>query len=93
MAVGDLNNDGFIDVVSISDGDVPAGLPQVPAAVQYGSPFDDKAVIVPILAPGENPGEFVYTGAEFMPGSLGVQISSGDNGNTGLQLMLVAASA
>ncbi|MDJ0571595.1 MAG: CRTAC1 family protein [Pleurocapsa sp. MO_192.B19] len=80
VAVGDLNNDGFVDIVSVSNFDFPdAALADYEA--NYGSPFDETAAFVPTFIPTDNPGEFVWSGLEFPDGTLSVEINSADNGN------------
>ncbi|NEO47785.1 MAG: CRTAC1 family protein [Moorea sp. SIO4A3] len=81
VAVGDLNHDGFSDIVSVSNFDSPEPIPLQPYSVTYGSPFDETALFVPTFVPTENPGEFVWSGLELPDGTLSVEINSGDNGN------------
>lgn len=85
MAVGDLNEDGFVDIVSVSNFDIPPSTPLVPfyeiaPHVKWGSPFDEEASMVPTFIP-TGPGEFVWSGIDVVDGSLAVEISSADNGN------------
>jgi hypothetical protein len=84
-AVGDLNNDGFPDVVTASAMDIPNSVPLVPFPVSqppnaYGSPFDSSADFVPQFSP-TGPGTFAWNGYEFPNGTLQVQVNSADNGN------------
>ncbi|MDD9932433.1 MAG: CRTAC1 family protein [Myxococcales bacterium] len=80
MATADLNGDGFVDVVSVSNFNEPEPIPLVPYEVSYGSVFD-IAAIVPTFIPTGNPGEWVFSGIELPDGDLSVELSSGDNGN------------
>ncbi len=80
MATADLNGDGFVDVVSVSNFNEPEPIPLVPYEVSYGSVFD-IAAIVPTFIPTGNPGEWVFSGIQLPDGDLSVELSSGDNGN------------
>lgn len=87
MAVGDLNNDGFMDIISVSSEDWPEPLPLVPYVpdeLKIGTPFDHDIFIWPIFTP-INPMDlsqgFVWSGLDSVDGSLSVEINSADNGN------------
>ncbi|HLF28768.1 MAG TPA: CRTAC1 family protein [Anaerolineae bacterium] len=86
LAVGDLNNDGFVDIVSVSSFAIPESAPLMPFSVSYGSPFDADAKFVPSFVPNGNPLEFVWSGVEFPEGVLSVEINSGDNRNKWVQV-------
>jgi enediyne biosynthesis protein E4 len=85
VAVGDLNNDGFVDVVTVSNIDIPAPLPIVPWPFDLGSPFDPLNGFVPVWAP-DGAGGFNYTGLTFPNGSLSVELSSG-NSNRSIEVL------
>jgi len=80
LALGDLNQDGFVDIVSTSNFDYPESVPLVPDSDGLGSPFDSLAAIVPTFVPTEN-GEFAWSGLVLPDGTLSVEINSADNGN------------
>lgn len=86
VAVGDLNNDGFDDVVSVSN----FNLFGAPArdAVALGGPFDGSVLLVDNFVPSEDDSSiFVPTGVLFPDnGTLSVELSSGDNGNNWIQV-------
>ncbi|MEM7156171.1 MAG: CRTAC1 family protein [Myxococcota bacterium] len=85
LAVGDLDDDGFADVVTVSNLDNPDPIPLVPyEGGTYGSVFDDSA-FVPTFAP-IGPGEFVFTGIEPEDGTVSVELNSGDNGNNWVKI-------
>src|SRR6266542_3136794 len=90
VAAGDLNNDGFDDVVTASAMDIPDSVPltRYPVSLPpnaYGSPFDATAYFVEQFSPIA-PGVFVWNGYEFSNGTLQVQIYSADNGNDWIKL-------
>jgi len=80
LATGDLNQDGFVDIISVSSFDSPQPIPQIPMGFALGGPNDPYANFVPTFAPVE-PGVWVWTGFEYPNGSLSVEINSADNGN------------
>lgn len=85
-----MDNDGFADVVSVSNFDAPEPTPLVPYGVDYDSTFD-AAAIVPTFAPTGTPFEFVYTGIEVEDGTLSVELNSADNGNNWVQVHTLGA--
>ncbi len=95
VAVGDLNQDGFIDMVSVSNFDVPesvlSSITKDGEPVQLNSQFDDTAFIVETFLPTEEPNVFVYNDSlpEFPNGTLSVEISSADNGNNWVEVNLL----
>ena len=81
MAIGDLDDDGFPDIVSASSHDVQDAIPLSPVGLPLGSAFDADAFYQPFFLPTAALG--VWTAAGFpdnVDGSLAVEISSG-NGN------------
>ncbi len=79
MAVGDLDLDGFVDMVSVSSFDLPEEVPMVLSPAQYGTGFDDTAFLG--ITWDATPEGFVWRGISRLEGSLSVEISSGGNGN------------
>jgi len=83
LAVGDLDGNGFVDVVTVANLMTPPELPLLPSPVSYGDPLDATAFIVPIMRLVNGPGEppaYVWNGFENGLGDLKVEIAS-DNGN------------
>jgi hypothetical protein len=95
MAVGDLDGDGFVDIVSVSNQNAPFPLfplvPYAPFITPFTSPFNALASFVPIFAV-PNPGEFVRTGASSPNGTLAIEMNSGGNGNGSAQVQLLGSS-
>jgi hypothetical protein len=84
-AVGDLNNDGFEDIVTVSAMNVPDSVPLTrdPGSLPpngYGSPFDPQAYFIQQFRP-TGPGTFAWNGYEFSNGTLQVQINSASDDN------------
>jgi len=79
-AAGDLDGDGFPDVVSASSFDIPKDVPQRPFGLKYDSPFDRAAVYTAFMEPAPG-GTFVPKNLDFPDGRLVIDLNSGDNGN------------
>lgn len=79
-AAGDLDLDGFPDIVSVSSFDIPPSIEQTPYDLNWGSPFDASAVYTAILEPVPG-GSFLPKNVEFPNGRLVIDRNSGDNGN------------
>ena len=78
VAIGDLDRNGFVDVVSAANATIPEPLPLVPMPASYGGPLDATAFFVPLFAP-VGPGLFVWTGLDLHPGDLSVEIHRGND--------------
>lgn len=79
-ATGDLNQDGFPDLVTASAFEIPKDIPLKAYPVDHGSPFDANARYVEVFA--EAGGDaYVWNGLDFPDGRLVVEINNGnDNG-------------
>jgi enediyne biosynthesis protein E4 len=89
VAVGDLNGDGFEDIVSASNFNTEekdfrlfAGLFFPP----FGSPFDDVSGVEVAFTSAINPGFQTYVDPILVAGNLVVEINSADNGNGWAQI-------
>lgn len=87
VGVGDLNRDGFEDIVTVSSYDRTVSARFQLATLftgPTGSPFDPISRFEQAWAGNVNPGFMVFladNGREVVNGTLGVEISSADNGN------------
>ena len=89
VAVGDLDRDGFDDVVSVSNCDIQDSIPVFPHAPVYGSPVDDLVFYQANLLPTAVPFEWAPSTIDSNDdGSLSVELNSGDNGNQWVRVAL-----
>ncbi|MDA8019022.1 MAG: VCBS repeat-containing protein [Thermoanaerobaculia bacterium] len=72
-AIGDLDRDGLVDAVAVSNLTLPAAAPLLPSPVSYQSAFDATARFSPIFAP--TPGGMVWTGIDYEPGLLSLDMN------------------
>lgn len=93
VAVGDLDNNGFQDIVSVANFDIDPSTPMILSPAATGSPFDETAFYVPTWTPDFAQGVFVPTeprsAFQLTEGSLSVEINNGDNDNNWLQVSLL----
>ena len=85
LATGDFNEDGFVDVVTVSSFDVPPGTLRIPNfSYPMGSPFDVVAAsgFIPASVPTADPETFFWLGLPRTPGSLSVEINSGNSNHS-----------
>jgi hypothetical protein len=91
VATGDLNNDGFGDIVTVSEIDTPnTPLFRWVGSVSgpHGTVFDPYAAINAIFIPAAG-GVLVYRDPKLVDGSLVVELNSADNGNNWAQVKLL----
>lgn len=92
LAVGDLDNNGFPDIVTVSNLDIPDQTPLLFAPETKGV-FDETAFMVPIWTAQPELAVFWPTepraAFEFDKGSLSVELNSGDNANNWLKVSLL----
>ncbi|HRC84006.1 MAG TPA: CRTAC1 family protein [Thermoanaerobaculia bacterium] len=89
VATGDLNNDGFLDVVTASSIDIPTSVPLTPAP-QIGGEWDVDAAVVATFNPIDPTIPlFQWNGYQFPDGTMSVELNSGGNGNKGVKVRLL----
>ena len=81
MALGDLNDDGFSDIVYAGGAYVPETIPLIQTVSLFGGVFDETAFVLPQFIP-IGVFEWEWSGLETEEdGYLGMQMSSASNGN------------
>jgi hypothetical protein len=80
LATGDLNNDGFVDIVTVSSFDVEPGTPRLPLfSAPLGSPFDAVATFFFAAQPTEDFLVWAWQDYQRNEGTLSVEINSGNS--------------
>jgi len=88
VAIGDLNNDGFDDIVSVSNMNfVPQYYyPQILLTGPRGGPFDNVARVEISWTTAIVPQHWYFLDTQYQPGNLAVELNSADNGNHSAQI-------
>lgn len=92
-AAGDINNDGFADIITVSNFNFRATHPLVQygganAAVNYFTVFDSTAYLTPVFDQ-DIPDQYVWNGTTFDNGTITVELNSADNGNNWARVRLM----
>lgn len=88
VAMGDLNDDGFPDMVHVSAAYIPPTIPLVHTHMKWGSVFDSAAYVLPTFSP-IGPLEYEWNGIQPEDGFLGVELNSANNGNRGVKVGVI----
>jgi enediyne biosynthesis protein E4 len=88
VAVGDLNGDGFEDIVSVSDVEGAPFFPTVAYPFGPGGPYQGKSSLIPSWIPQPDH-TFQWSGVPLLPGTLAIELNSGGNGNGGVDVRTV----
>lgn len=95
QAIADLNHDGFMDLITVANLDVPQETPMIPfaaAGVAWGSVFDNISAFAPLMrSVGED--AWQWTGAVNDPGTLSVELNDAATGNQWVKLDVVGSVA
>ncbi len=85
MAIGDLDRDGNVDMVSIANVVVPNDVDLLPGPAEWGSPFDLHQYFVAPFAPTpEDPAMVSWTGITYDDGDLSIERNLGASGYAGV---------
>lgn len=88
VATGDLNGDGFEDIVSVSDVEGASFFPAITFPFGPGGPYQGKASFIPSWIPQPD-GTFQWSGVPLLPGTLAIEINSSGNGNNWVDVQTV----
>ena len=77
VATADLDKDGYVDVVTVSNHRVDSQIPFFISPAQYGSALDATARFYLPMLPNPNTGLLQWGGVETLPGDLTVEINQG----------------
>lgn len=86
VATGDLNGDGFVDVVTASDHTLPYNAPLMLSQSQYGLNLDATAFFTPLFIPDYVNGGFKWNGYTLEPGQMTMEINDADSGNPAVRV-------
>lgn len=88
VAAGDLNGDGFEDIVSVSDVEGAPFFPTVAYPFGPGGVYQGKAALIPSWIPQPD-GSFTWSGVQLLPGTLAIEMNSANNGNRSVNVETV----
>ncbi|MEM9387246.1 MAG: VCBS repeat-containing protein [Pseudomonadota bacterium] len=85
LAIGDLDRDGFVDMVSIANVVVPEEVDLLPGPTQWGSPFDLAPYFVAPFSPTEeDPAMVSWNGITYDDGDVSIERNLGESGYAGV---------
>ncbi len=77
VAAGDIDQDGYVDAVSVSSHNIPSGMPFFLSPARHGSELDASARFYLPMPPDAITGLFRWGGVETEAGDLAVEINNG----------------
>lgn len=87
MALGDIDNNGFTDIVSVSNFNIPTNWLLTPFNIFHGSPLDSASytsIFTELLSE-----DLIWDGRKYNNGNLSVEISNGSNNNNWIKVKLL----
>lgn len=95
VATGDLNNDGFSDIVSVSAANWPDQFPLIPMSIEpFGSAYDSTAATWPTFIPNDpldmSKG-LSWTQMPVSEGTLSVELNSANNNNNWVKVKVIGS--
>jgi len=93
VASGDLNNDGYVDIISVSGFDHPEPIEVFPIGVSFGSELDIFANLIPMFVPGDKPNELIWSGITYPNGGLAVEINNAESSNNWVKVELLGTKS
>ncbi len=87
VAVGDLDRNGFVDIVSVSNLNIQPEL-ELTAHRPLGSPFDSVASFISTFDIDPASGQPLWNGNVYANGTLAVELNGGGNGNGSVSVRL-----
>ena len=90
LATGDLDGDGFLDIVSVSEDNKPPTLPNL-LYPPTGYSQDGLATFIPLWHPTGVGNVWEWSGQHMLDGTLAIEMSSGGNGNGFVEVRTLGA--
>ena len=87
VAAGDLDDDGYVDIVSVSNFNTPAPMALISytiGGIDYGTVWD-PGLFVPMMDEWQS-GGFAWNGTDATNGTLSVELNNGESGHRSVQV-------
>ncbi len=92
VARGDLDRDGFVDVITAANFVIPAYAPMIPGPAHYGDVLDGHQFFAPVMAPTpSDPSLMQWIGIRFDDGDLSIERNNGESGHGSITVRAVGS--